>query len=260
MGYVQPVEAMPKVKAAAVRALEIDSTLARAHAALAGAAFIEWDLNASEREFQRTLELDPNDPAARAFYSHVLIALNRPGEAVAQAERAMQLDPLNAFHRALYGTVLYFVRRYDAAIVELQSALKTSPDLPIAHCGLWYAFNTTGRPEQALVAAEGCIGHYGHEVKDALSRGYSAAGYVGAMRSVADRLAAGLTGAYVAPVDVLIPYLHAGQKDLALEWLSRAVEARDPNLYGIVSDPFVADSLGGDPRFREIRRRTTLPG
>ena len=83
-----------------------------------------------------------------------------------------------------YGVDLYFVRRYDEAIVQLQSALKTSPDLPFAHCVLGNAFNMKGIPEQALVAAEGCLGHYGPEVKDALARGYSEAGYRGAMRRV----------------------------------------------------------------------------
>jgi hypothetical protein len=79
------------------------------------------------------------------------------------------------------------------------------------------------------------------------------------MRRVADLLATGVTGAYVAPIDVFSAYLHAGQKDAALEWLSKAVEAGDPNVYGPVRDPFTNDSLRDDPRFQEILRRARLP-
>jgi TolB-like protein/tetratricopeptide (TPR) repeat protein/predicted Ser/Thr protein kinase len=259
MGYVPPSEATPRVKAAAMKAIELDPTLALAHYALGMAAWNEWNWEANEREFRRALELDPNLADVRAFYSHLLIALKRPDEALAQIERAVQLDPFNAFIRALYGVDLYFVRRYDEAIVQLQSALKTSPDLPFAHCVLGKAFNMKGIPEQALVAAEGCLGHYSPEIKDALARGYSDAGYRGAMRRVADLLATGVTGAYVAPIDVFSAYLHAGQKDAALEWLSKAVEAGDPNVYGPVRDPFTNDSLRDDPRFQDLLRRTRLP-
>jgi hypothetical protein len=79
------------------------------------------------------------------------------------------------------------------------------------------------------------------------------------MRQVADLLASGMSGVHVAPIDVHIPYLHAGQKGLALDWLSRAVELRDPQVYGAAVDPFANERLGDDPRFREILRRTGLP-
>ena len=259
MGYVPPGEAAPRVKAAAMKAIELDPALPLAHYALGMAAWGEWDWETNEREFRRTIELDPNLAEVRAFYSHLLIALKRPDEALAQIERALQLDPFNAFIQALYGVDLYFVRRYDEAIAQLQSALKTSPDLPFAHCVLGAAFNLTGRPEQALHGAEGCLEHYGPDVKDALARGYSEAGYPGAMRRVADLLAKGVSGTYVSPGDVFTAYLHAGQKDLALQWLSKLVDARDPNVYGAARDPFVNDSFRDDPRFHEIVRRTRLP-
>ena len=79
------------------------------------------------------------------------------------------------------------------------------------------------------------------------------------MRRVAELLAKGVSGTYVAPSEVAMQYLLAGQKDLALQWLSKSVDARDPNVYGAVRDPFVIDSLRDDPRFQEILRRTRLP-
>jgi serine/threonine-protein kinase len=119
MGYVPPSEATPQVKAAAMRAVQLDPSLAPAHYALALAAWNEWDWETNERELRRTIDLDPNFTEVRAGYSHLLIALKRSDEAVMEAERSVRLDPLNAFNQALYGTVLYFVRRYDEAIAQL---------------------------------------------------------------------------------------------------------------------------------------------
>jgi Tfp pilus assembly protein PilF len=260
MGYVSPSEARPRVKAAAMKAVELDPGQAVAHYALAMAAWNEWDWETNEQEFRRTIELDPNHAEARVIYSHLLIALKRPEEAVFQAQRAMQLDPLNAFVQALYGTVLHFVRRYDEAIVQHQSALKTSPGFPVAQCGLWGAFNMQGRRDLALSAAEACLATtYGTEINDALTRGYSEGGYPGAMRRVADLLASGVKGTHVPAIDVFTTYLNAGEKDLALEWLSKSIDARDTNVYGAVRSPFTVDSLGNDPRFQKLVLRTGLP-
>lgn len=84
------------------------------------------------------------------------------------------------------------------------------------------------------------------------SRGFSEAGYPGAIRRVDDRLAVGVNGIYVVPIDVYIAYLYAGQKDLALEWLLKSVEARDPNVSGAVRDPFASDSFRDDSRFQDF--------
>jgi serine/threonine-protein kinase len=256
-GFVSPSEATPPARAAAIKALELDNSLSLAHYVLGGVAWAEWDWQTSEREFRRAIELDPNDPRAPAAFAHLLIALKRPDEAVSQSERAMKLDPFNAFNQALYATVLYFVRRYDEAIAQYRTALADSP--AVAYCGLWYAYNETGKPEEALRGAEGCLDHYSRDIKDVLARGYAAAGYAGAMQRVGDFLASGIRGVYVAPIDVFISYSHAGQKGPALEWLSKSIDVRDPNVPGAVRNPFVVDSFRDDPRFQALLRRTRLP-
>jgi hypothetical protein len=129
-----------------------------------------------------------------------------------------------------------------------------------AQCGLWWTYNMKRAYEQALIAALSCFNHdNSQDIKDVLARGYSAAGYTGAMQRIADHFAAGLPGVYVAPIEVFITYLHPGRKDRALEWLSKSIDARDPNVYGAVRDPFAIESLGDDPRFQNIVRRTGLP-
>jgi hypothetical protein len=79
------------------------------------------------------------------------------------------------------------------------------------------------------------------------------------MRRAGDRLAAGVSGAYVSPTDVYLAYVYAGQKDLALEWLSRSVDVRDPNVSGTLRDPLGIDNFRDDPRFQGLVRRTKLP-
>jgi Tfp pilus assembly protein PilF len=224
-GYASPSEATPFARAAATKALELDGSLALAHYALAAVAWAEWDWEVNESELRKSIQLDPSFPDAHT----------------------------------LYGVILYLVRRYEDALAQFQSALNTTPDSAVVTCGLWYTYNMTGKPEQALKAAQRCLDHYGNDVSALLAQGYSEAGYAGGMRRVADRLAAGVRGVYVAPIDVFLAYLHAGEKNLALEWLSKSVDARDPNVSGAVRDPFAKDSLGDDPRFQGIVRRTKLP-
>jgi serine/threonine-protein kinase len=259
MGFVPPNVAIPQVKAAAMKAAAVDPTSVMAHYALGMAAWNEWEWETNEREFRRTLELDPSHAEARAWYAHLLIALKRYDEAVSHAERAMQLDPLNELNRALYGTVLYVVRRYDEAVQQFEGALKTSPGLPVARCGLWRALHMKGQLEEALVAAAACLGSHGTEVEKALNRGRSEAGYAGAMRRAGEWLATETTGKYVPALDVFSTYLNAGQKDVALQWLSKAVDARDSNIYGAIRNPLTTDNLGDDPRFLDLVRRTKLP-
>ncbi|MGH9369753.1 MAG: protein kinase domain-containing protein, partial [Thermoanaerobaculia bacterium] len=144
MQLTPPGEALPKAKAAARRALELDGTLAEAHHAMALARFQEWDWSGAGPEFQRSIELNPSDPDVRAFYSHYLLIMRRPDEAMRQIERALDLDPFSALFRSLYAIDLMFVGRHDDAIVEARKALSTQPDAEVARYALWSAFFCKG--------------------------------------------------------------------------------------------------------------------
>jgi TolB-like protein/Tfp pilus assembly protein PilF len=255
LGYVAPSDAIASARVAATAAIRLDDALALAHYALASVAWTEWDWDAVEAEVRRAIEINPNDARPPALYAHVLIARNRTAEAISYAAQARALDPLSAFNQSIYGTMLYFDGRYEDAITALQTALRMAPDLPIAHCGLWYSYYLTGRFEQALRGADGCIGHYDPSVGAAL---LEEGGYTEAMRRVASRLAAGFDGVYVAPIDVMTAYLHAGDTELAFDWLVRSVDARDPNMFAISTEPLIRDKLGADPRFGALLRRVGL--
>ena len=145
MGYTAPREAEPQAKAAALKAIELDSTLAQAHSSLATVnCFYEWDWTGADVEFKRAIVLNPNNPDVRAFYSHCLMCMKPREEGIAQIQGALDLDPLNAFFQAFYGVDPDFRGRYDEAIAQLHKALRTSPEIPFAHWMLSDAFFMKG--------------------------------------------------------------------------------------------------------------------
>jgi len=260
MGFVPPSEAAPKAKAAVMKALELDSTLAEAHYTLAAfRTWTEWDWEGAETAFRQAIELNPNYPYARAGYSHLLNIMRRPEEAMAQIERALELDPLNTLFQAFYGSDLMFVRRYDDAIAQFQKVLRTVPNHGVALNMIWITFHNKGMYEEALAGAKVWYAAVGYrEVEEALARGYTEGGYRRAITRAAETLEARSGTTYVLPQEIAQLYVLAGKNDRALEWIERSVEARDPNIVYIGVLPEF-DSLRDDPRFQDLLRRMNLP-
>ena len=259
MMYVPGREATPIEKAAVLKALELDESLAEAHSALAMLkTWGEWDWPSAERAFERALELNPNYAEARAYYSHLLNMVGRPDEAMSQIERALELDPFNPFYQFLYGMDLFFVRRYDDAIAEFRKALTTSPNMPGTLHALGNALHLTGMHEEALDAQKAYFSALGDdESQEALTQGYAEGGYAEAMRRAAETFAARSlttdTGAtYVAQL-----YARGGEKEPALEWLARAFANHHPGMPYLGLPIF--DSLRDDPRFQDLLRRMNFP-
>jgi TolB-like protein len=260
MGYTPPREAAPKAKAAALKAVELDDTLAEAHFVLATVeAWSDWNWAGAEAEFKRSIELNPSYPDARAYYSHLLNHLRRPKEAMPQIERAMELDPFNELFQTLYAVDLLYVHRYDEAIAQCRNALRTVPDNPGTLSVLWWALSLKGmHNKEALAASKAAMASYGdRDVDKAFDRGYTEGGYSVAMRRAAEALAAHFRKSYANPSDIASLYLEAGDKAQALEWLEKGVEVRDPNM-PYLGVPFY-DSLRSDPRFQALLRRMNLP-
>src|SRR5262249_48575035 len=126
--YRPPSESFPKAKAAATKALELDDTLAEAHAALAYATFFDWDWPRVEREFKRAIELNPNSAISHVRYAACLQARLRLDESLAEGQRAQELDPLAPEIVSQLGSNYLFMRRYDEAIVQYQKALDLNPN------------------------------------------------------------------------------------------------------------------------------------
>jgi Tfp pilus assembly protein PilF len=258
-GLVPRSEAMPKAKAAALRAVELDSNLAKAHHVLASfKAWGEWDWEGADEGFQRAIELNPSYPDARTTYSHYLNIMKRPDEAMVQIERAMELDPLNPTTQAFYSVDLLFARRYDEAIAQAKNALRTAPNHFVAKNVIFWEYHGKGMHEEQWEAMKAYYAMLGlNEVVDALDRGYAEGGYHGAMSLAADALAESAEKGFVLPYEPAIAYAFAGNKNRALDWVERGFEVHDPNM------PYlglpVYDSLRDDPRFKDILRRMNLP-
>lgn len=259
-GLVPPSEAHTKARAAILKAVELDDSLAEAHAHLGQSKFFgDWDWPAAEREFQRAIELNPNYADAYMSYSHFLVAMRRWPEAWAKGERCLDLDPRNSAFQVSFGWVLLFSRRYDDAIEQLHKALRTNPDLLGAHEKLWTAFEQKRMYEEALAEAKKFRALRGQaEVVEALARGYAETGYPGAIGRAAEKLAARSKLTFVQRTELARLYARAGQKDRALEWLEKAYEVRDSILVYLQVDPDW-DSLRDDPRFQDLLRRMNFP-
>lgn len=257
MGFVSNRVATPLAKEAALRAVELDGSLAEARFVLSEVkGFGEFDLAAAELHMLKALELNPSYAEARAVYSHELCCLQRHEEALAQIEQALELDPFNPFFRAFYGVVLYFGRRYDEAIEQLKSALQVVPGLPFALQTMSNCFHLAGRFDEALQVQRSMLSAIGiQDIEAAIDEAYEWGGYQGAMRRLAD-----VTGAQSREIEngavyVAMRYAHAGDVDRMLDWLERAVDQRDPNVPYILAPIPETLSVEDDPRFHNVLRR-----
>ena len=256
MGFVPPSEAVPKQRAAALKAIELDDNLAEAHTQLASiSTWTDWNLPAAEAEWKRALALNPNYPDAQASYSHYLNIMGRPKEAMEAIDRALALDPLNPLFQSFYAMDLIYVRRYDDAL----AAARKAPDNPVGVNAAWHAYSLKKMPNETYdtVKAYLQMGYSDKTVEDALDRGYAEGGYEEAARRAAAALVARSRAEFVLPFDVAGLYVDAGEKGLALDWLDKCVEMRDPNA-PYIGSPFF-ERLRGEPRYQDLLRRIGLP-
>ncbi len=258
-GLASASETTPRVAEAVAKALELDSTLAEVHYTLAVIrTWVYWDWEGAETEFRAAIDLNPNYPEARAYYSHLLNILGRPKEAMLQIERALDVDPFNSLFQALYGMDLMYARRYDDAIGLLRETLKTSPNDLVALSTLRSALHMKHLDTEALeVWKQSYAARDDREAEEALARGFEEGGYSGALRRVAETLVARSKTTYVSPWQIGTLYTRAGMKDEAIDWLEKAYIARDQNMPYLGVDP-IFDTLRDDPRYQGLLRKMKL--
>ena len=255
-GDASPNESFPLARGAALRALEIDHSLAEAHASLAQARFLfDWDWTGAERDYLRAIELKPNYATAHHWYGMFLAARGRTDEALQEMRRAEDIDPLSLIIRANVGTIHYFARRYDAAIAQERKVLEADPDFVQARRKLAFSLEAAGhekeavaewlKVEQQLGADEQTLAAYRNACAVSGLRGY----WVQAIEI--DKKQAG-AGAALSSY-----YARLGEREQAFLWLERAVDQRAPWLVYAGVTP-VYDNLRADPRFGKILKRIGL--
>jgi len=259
-GFMSPLEAVPKGTAAAVKALEIDESLAEAHASLAFASlFLDWDWFTAEKEFQCALELNPNYIPAHYWYAVYLVIMGREQEAIAEARRAQELDPLSVNAHWYAGMIYYFLHQYDPAIKNLQKALDVDPGFSLGHLFLGRAFDLKGMTEEAFAAWQKCatLSGLGKETVEAFDLAYRSSGMMGYVRSWLNVLLDRRQQSYERPHTIALMYVRLGEHEKAFEWLFKAYEERDAEIYDIKVNPYFAP-LHADPRFIDLLKKVGL--
>jgi len=235
-----PHEGGPKAKAAVLKALKLDSTLAEAHLSLAWVNFLyEWDWDGAGAAWKRAFEINPNH--GDSVYAQFLWVVKRPEGAMAQMERALQLDPLNEVVQLHHAWMLQSAGRDDEVIEEVRKLLRTSPQNPMLHQMLSVSLFRKAMYEESLGEMKAMFSSIGdREVEETLTQGYAQSGYKGAMKQAADLMAARALKTYVNSIDVSVLYSIAGENDRAFEWLDKCLEECNPQMpyVGANSDPF----------------------
>jgi serine/threonine-protein kinase len=260
-GLASHEEAGSKAKAAALRAIELDDSLAGAHEALAMARWlIDWDWDDALGAFRRAIELNPNVATAQAMYAHLLLIMGHGEEALIHSERAVMLDPFNPLVHGWYAQLLWMQRRCDEAIAAAREAQRFQEDHALATGTLWYAYDTKGMEQEAFEAAKASVRvmYNDPRIDAALEEGYARGGYAEAMKRGAEALIARIPEGFALPSDTAIFYALAREKDKAVDWLGKGLDHPDPMMPYIGVLPFF-DDLRPDPRFQELLRKMKLP-
>jgi TolB-like protein/DNA-binding winged helix-turn-helix (wHTH) protein len=259
-GYVRPSEVIQKSKAAARKAVELDEFLADGHCWVgSAAAYVDWDWATAETELKRAIELNPSHVEAHASYGMVLVSLRRAREAMEQFQIAREIDPLQPTLRGQVALVFFISGQYQKAADQLKYALETAPDfVPDRWCN-WRVLHSIGQDEAALRECKRMYGLLGDaEVVQALEQGERRSGYTGAMKAAAQALAKRAKAAYVPASQVALLYTHAGENDLAVEWVENALKDGDPRLHLVWAVPDWAP-LYSRPRFQNLLGKMGFP-
>ena len=262
-GVHEPKEGFPKAKAAAVKALEMDETLAEAHTSLAFIKF-RWDRDRveAEREFQLAIKHKPTYAPAHQWYSSYLVALERFDEAIAEAKRTSELEPLSFTASSHLGWILYLSGRNDEAIAQCTRILSLEPNSFPARRYLGLAYEQKGMYPQAIEEFQKGLKVSGSPLILALlGHAYAASGKTKEAHQVISDLhdlsESREARRYVSPYTVAAIYAGLGDKDQAFKWLEQAYEERDVWLMNLKVDPVFA-RLRPDKRFQDLLTRAGL--
>jgi TolB-like protein/DNA-binding winged helix-turn-helix (wHTH) protein len=260
-GRVPSAEVAPKATAAALRALELDNSLAEAHTSLATVRFnYDWDWPAAATEFQRAIELNPSYATAYQRYSLYLIAMNRTQESIDEINRARDLDPLSISINFSLGWRLYLARQYDRAIEQLRNTTEMDPNYELAHLLLGQAYEQKGDYEHALPELQKAVA-LSHDVPlmvAALAHAYGTMGKKAEAKGVLEQLVRQSKTQYVSPFYIATVYLGLSEKNTAMDWLEKAYQDRSNGLIFIKVDPEL-DGLRSDRRFQDLQKKMRLP-
>jgi TolB-like protein/DNA-binding winged helix-turn-helix (wHTH) protein/Tfp pilus assembly protein PilF len=261
VGGLPPRQAMPEAKAAALKALQIDGTLAEAHTSLAIVHLLyEWDLAASEKGFRRAIELDPNYTTAHHWYSHCLLPLGRTEESLAESKRALELEPLQLVVGIHLGWHYLYARQYDQAIEQFRKTLELDPAFPQALRYAAWAYLQKGMYPEAIAALRAAHNSRDRdpEIQGELGHALAVAGRRAEALAMLEGLGHLSATRYVSPYSVALVHAGLGERDQALVWLDKAYAERSDYMPYLRLEPML-DGLRSDRRFAALVGRVGMP-
>jgi serine/threonine protein kinase/tetratricopeptide (TPR) repeat protein len=253
-------EVFPKAKAAAQKAVEIDDTLADAHAVLGVTIFwYDWDWKAAENQFKRALELNPNSEDSHWAYAGLLSTTGRHAEGLAEIKRARELDPLSPIINATEGLNLINAGQTDEALATFQKTFELAPNFWLAHMFASSAYIEKGMYPEAIAEARKAR-ELSASSQPIAYLGYALAksGKQAEARGLLEELLKLSTQRYVPPYHIALIYNGLGARDETLAWLERGFEQRDPKMVFLKVEP-KWNNLRADPRFQDLLRRVGFP-
>jgi len=250
-GVAPPRQAYPGAKAAALKALDIDNTLAEAHASLGQIAFCyEWNWPKAGREFRRAIASDPNCAMTREWYALYLIAMGGPQEALDQIQRARELDPVSLIINTNIGHVYDLSRQFDQAINAYRQVLDLEPQFARAHArlGMTYAAERAfGDAIREFEKAKELAGPDPY-LDGLLGYAQARSGNAAKARELCGELTQLSRTQYVPAFSIALVYVGLDEQDRALDWLYKAYQERSSYMIFAKIDPLL-DPLRSDPRF-----------
>lgn len=254
-------EAVVKAKESALKALELDSSLAEAHVSLGRIkAYFEWAWEDAEREFKQAIELDPNSANSYREYGLYLSCAGRNEEAIRETERARSLDPFSLSTNFAVGWTLIGARRYDEAIEQFRRALEMDPRFAQAHLFVGIAYEGKGMWDEAIQEMQkaASLSEDSMLIKAQLGHAYASSGRRAEAEKILAELLESSRQRRVSPYYIAMIYAGLDDKDQVFAWLEKAYAERSRRLWALRVVP-TWENLRSDSRFADLIRRMGLP-
>ena len=255
-------EAFLRAKAAALKALEIDNSVAEAHTSLAYVKFsFDWDWDGAEKEFKHAMALKPDYPTAHHWYAEYLAEVRgNHEEALSEIKRAQELDPLSLIISSVAAWILYFAREYDNAIAQVQKTLDLDGTFWVAHWTLGWVYEQKVMFGDAIAELQKAVNLSTGTLlpSAALAHAYAVSGRASEALESLENLQELSRQRYISPYSIALIFAGLGDNDHAFQWLEKAYAERSGWLIWLKVDPKL-DGLRCDPRFQDLVGRVGLP-
>ena len=259
--YLPPKDAFPKGKAAAMEALRLEPELSEAHTPTAAGLWLhDWKWPEAEKEFERSVALNPCYPTANHWYAEYLMTMGRHDEAIARMKKSQELDPLSLIISVAIGWTYYMARRYEDAVQQIRRTFELDPNYPVANWVLGLVLRKMGRFDEGIAEGEKGVRASGGSplIRASLAQSFGAAGKTKEARKILDDLTILAKQKYVAPYFLAGIYVGLGDEQRAMESLEKSYEEHSHWLIYLHMDPGM-DGLRSNLRFQELLQRVGLP-